>query len=304
MKRTWIQSIVALWAITSIAMFASSQADIVTLDFTTDDGGKSLVHGQAIATNPATDAQPGDPLAEFGNIVAISTVQGPTTHKGAVIFDTDPNGLGKTLGDPDLDLLINRGNILTLQDFRSPNTTNTGAGANGYVFNNPDDTRDPNPGSIVFTFLQPVAPISVDIVDADVGFEMEVIFTDVHGGSRIITVPERWTWDIIDDPGMGNGFDTLVLNAIMGQDGEGPGGDGIPGNADDYTTVADLNLDDQSVVSIEFKFRGNPVNGWSSGGVDNLTFDTGGEIPEPSTFAMVGIAGALGLMARRRLGRG
>ncbi|WP_442482140.1 PEP-CTERM sorting domain-containing protein [Aeoliella sp. SH292] len=301
MKRTWSQAVVALCAFTSFAMFAPSQAAIVTLDFTTDDGGKSLVHGQVIATNPATDAQPGDPVAEFGNIVAISTQQGSTTHKGAVIFDTTPGGLGATLGDPDLDLLVNRGNILTLQDFRSPNKTNTGAGANGYVFNNPDDTRDPDPGSIVFTFLQPIAPISVDIVDADVGFEMDVILTDVHGGSRIITVPERWTWDIIDDLGMGNGFDTLVLNTIMGQDGEGPGGDGIEGNADDYTTVADLNLDDQNVVSIEFKYRGEIPNGWSSGGVDNLTFDL---IPEPSSIAMVVIAGAVGLALRRRLARG
>jgi hypothetical protein len=300
MKRFWVQAVVALCAVTSFSLLSTCQAALVTLDFTTDDAGKPLVHGQAIATDPNTDAQPGDPVAEFGNIVAISTLQGSTGHKGAVIFDTTPGGPGALLGDPDTDLLVDRGNMLTLQDPKRPNKTNTGAGANGFVFKKPDDTRNPDPGSIVFTFMQPVAPMSVDIIDADFGFEMDVILTDIHGGSRTYTVPEKWTFDIVDDA-TGNGFDTLVLNAIMGQNGEGPGANGIQGDADDYTTVADLNLDDQNVTQIEFKFRGEIPRGWSSGGIDNLRFD---RVPEPSSIAMLMLAGVVGLAARRRLGRG
>lgn len=301
MKRRWVVAVVALCAVFSFSFLASnqSQAAIVTLDFTKDDGDKTLVHGQVIATDPSSDAQPGDPVAEFGNLVSVSTLQGPSGHKGAVIFDSSKDGPGKTLGDPDTDLLVNRGNILTLQDPQRPGK-NTVPG-NGFVFKNPDDTREPNAGSIVFTFLQPVAPISVDIVDADAGFGMDVILTDTQGRTRTYSIHEKWTFDIsVHGP---KGYDTLVLNAIFPQDGEGYGTDGQPNTPDDFTTVTDLGLDGLNVKTIEFKFRGHVPVGWSSGGIDNLTFDDN-SIPEPSSVAMILLASAVGLAARRRLGRG
>ncbi len=282
----------------SLATQSASFAAIVTLDFTNDDMGQPLIHGQVIST--ALDVQLADTVFEFGSIVSIRTTQGAGGHLGAVIFDSTPGGPGSTLGDPDLDLLINQGNVLTLQDPKGPNTTATGS--NGLVFNNPDDVREFDAGSIIFDFVNPIEPISVDIIDADRRFEMEVILTDVEGATRTYLIPEHWTFDLTESGP--KGFDTLLLASLAGQDGEGAGTDGVPGNADDLTTVTDLGLDETRVISIEFRFLGLSPNGlqdagFSSGAIDNLTFNTE-VIPEPSTVVLLLTAMGVGTLAQRR----
>ncbi|MCO6042542.1 PEP-CTERM sorting domain-containing protein [Aeoliella sp. ICT_H6.2] len=271
--------------------------ELVTIDFTTDDSGRPLTHGQVISTLP--DVQLSDSLFEFGSFVSISTSQGASGHLGAVIFDSTPGGPGETLGDPDVDLLVDMGNILTLQDPKSPNNTDTGAGANGLVFNNPDDVRLPGAGSILFEFVEPVAPKSVDIIDADKGVGGEVVLTDIFGNQRTYTIHPHWTFDISKDGP--NGYATLLLDELAAQDAEGAGEDQIPGNLDDYATVVDLGLDDQNVETIEFRFLGQEPDGWSSFGIDNLVVQR--RIPEPSTMALISLAGLVAIAARRRLNR-
>lgn len=274
-----------------------NSGEVVNIDFTMDDSGHTLTHGQVISTLP--DAQPGDTLYEFGSLVSIRTTQGSSGHLGAVIFDSTPGGPGETLGDPDVDLLVDLGNILTLQDPKSPNKKDTGAGANGLVFNNPDDVRLPEAGSIVFDFNEPVAPKSVDIIDADTGVEAEVVLTDMFGNTRTYTIHPNWTFDIAAEGP--TGYATLLLNQLAAQDAEGAGEDQIPGNLDDFTTVVDLGLNDQMVKSIEFRYLGQQPNGWSSYAIDNLIVQR--RIPEPGSITLTLLAGAVAIAARRRLRR-
>lgn len=82
------------------------------------------------------------------------------------------------------------------------------------------------------------------------------------------------------------GFDTLFLNTLAPQDGEGSGGDA--------TAAEDPGFDSTMVVSIDVAFEGNSP----SGGLDNLTF-----VPEPNTWALLLIGSAicaLGLRRRKR----
>lgn len=277
----------------------ASQADMVLFDFTTDDNGHSLTHGQVISTEP--DVQSGDTLFEFGKIAKVRTTQGSSGHLGAVIFDSTPDGPAKDKGDPDRDLLVDMGNILTIQDPQRSKTTNTGADANGLVFNAPDDVIDPNAGSIIFEFVEPIAPLAVDIIDADLRFAMKVIMTDVADKTRTFIIPELWTFDIAHPltPMGAKGYSTLVLADATPQDGEGPGSDLTPGTADDLLEVIDTGLDPTKVVSLEFQFLG-ATN--SSGAIDNLLLDgvRRQNIPEPTSYLMAILACVAVGWARRR----
>lgn len=283
----------------SLVLFSTCSAEMVTFDFTTDDSGNSLTHGQVISTEP--DAQAGDSLFEFGTIAKVRTTQGSSGHLGAVIFDSTPGGPALDKGDPDRDLLVDMGNILTIQDPQRSNTTDTGAGANGLVFNAPDDVIDPDPGSIIFDFVEPIAPLAVDIIDADLKFSMKVVMTDVDDKTRTFLIPELWTFDINHPltPVGAKGYSTLVLADPSPQDGEGPGSDLTPGTADDLVTVIDLGLDDTQVVSLEFQFLGSPN---SSGAIDNLILDgvTKQEIPEPSSYLIALLCCAAAGWGRKR----
>ena len=287
----------------AILNLTSTQAAIVTIDFTKDDSGNLLTHGQVISTAPDVQNNKGNPdsFFEFGNIVSVRTTQGTGGHEGAVIFDSTPGGPGGILGDPDNDLLVDLGNIMTLQDTQRPATTDTGAGANGLVFDAPDDVVKPNAGSIIFDFVDPVAPLAVDIVDANGKFEMVVILTDENSNTRTYTILEKWTYEI-SAPGIpptAKGFDTLFLNSVAPQDGEGPGADGVQGNADDFTLVVDAGLDQSKVTNIEFYFKGNPS---SSGGFDNLVLDgvDPNKIPEPSAIVVAAFATTILAVVVRR----
>ncbi len=303
----WFKNLLFASMLTCIAFanLAYTHAAVVTIDFTQDDSGNSLIHGQVISTGPDVQDNDGNPdsLFEFGNILSVRTTQGSGGHEGAVIFDSTPGGPGDGVGDPDNDLLVGLGNVLTLQDKQRSATNDTGAGANGLVFNIPDDVAAHDAGSIVFDFTDPVAPLAVDIVDANGNFEMNVILTDENNATRTYTIPEKWTYDISAGgiPITANGYSTLFLNSILPQDGEGPGGDLTQGTADDFTSVVDNGLDQDNVVSIEFHFLGARS---SSGAIDNLVLDgvDTSKIPEPSTCLLAVIA-VIGLGLSQRGGR-
>ncbi|WP_425400941.1 hypothetical protein [Aeoliella sp.] len=283
----------ALGVIACGLLQTSSQAEIINIDFTTDDSGRTLIHGQVISTLP--DVQAGDSLFEFGSLLSVRTTQGASGHLGAVVFDSTPGGPGETTGDPDDDLLVDLGNILTLQDPTRPATIDTGAGANGLVFRGPDDVRLPGAGSIFFEFNEPVAPKSLDIIDADTGVTGEVVLTDMFGNTRTYTIYPNWTFDISDEGPMG--YATLLLDELAAQDAEGNGEDGVPGNADDFTSVLDQGLDPDKVMSIEVRFLGDEPSGWSSFAIDNLRV---GRVPEPGSLALALLAGALAIAAKGR----
>lgn len=281
--------VVVLAALVVCSWSLPTQAGIVTVDFEMDDSGNSLVNGQVISTAPDRQDALGNPdtFFEFGTLMNVSTTQGPGGHQGAVIFDSDPNGPNDGGGDEDL--LVDLGNVITLQNNSSPDVTDTGAGANGLVFDTPNDVNQFDVGSIVFDFTQSVAPLQVDIVDMNGGAQMEVVMTDADGLTRTYTIPSQWTNDVENSP---NGFDTLSLTTTSPQDGEGPGGDA--------TAVEDLGFEETDVVQMEFVFRGNRS---SSGAFDNLVLDgvDDFEIPEPSCLVLTMLVG--GLLVLRREAR-
>jgi len=258
---------------------ASAGSHIVVIDFETEASGAPLVNGQVISSNPAVDAQPLDTYAETFPFVSITTSQGPGGHEGAAIFDSSDPGPNTASGDPDSDLLVNTGNILIFQDNQRPAITDTGAGANGFVFDVPDDEAIVNTGSFLFDFAFSVELLSIDIVDADNGYGSEVIMTDAQGDTRTYTIPENWTFDIgVDGP---DGYETLDLTEIaLTQPGEGGGIVGLPTDVGSF----DANL----VTTLEVMFTGM---GTTSGGIDNLVFT----IPEPTT-AMLALFGSLAAM--------
>jgi hypothetical protein len=205
--------------------------ECTTLGFETeDDGSTVLVNGQTISTPP-----------EFGVLVSISSAG---ANAGAAIFDSDTGGPN----DPsqDSDLLVDRGNVLILQNSQVP-------GQAGGIFTTPNDDQDG--GDLIFDFLSPVTPTSIVLIDIDVGTNQasSVTLTDSIGNERTYTVPASWTEDLlINGP---TGWRTLDLTTLAAQ----------PGFASIATASEDPGFDGTSVVQITVHFG-------SSGAVDDLTF--------------------------------
>jgi hypothetical protein len=201
----------------------------LNLTFSTeDDPNLVLVNGQDISTAP-----------EFGNKVAIN---GSGPNRGAAIFDsTNP---GPNNPSQDLDLLVNQGNILILQ-----NDVATNPPAVAGVYPRPND--DEQGGTLQFDYVRPVEPLSVDLIDVDNPNQgITVTLTDFSALTRTFTVPSNWTGDLtLAQPGVG----TLDLTTLAPQVGFGS-------NA---TAVEDPGFDPNAVMGITITLSG-------SGGVDNL----------------------------------
>jgi hypothetical protein len=199
-----------------VAFLSGVCKEPLNVDFTTEDDSETLlVNGQDVSTAP-----------EFGYHMAIAS-GGP--NNGAAIFDSDSPGPNSP--SQDLDLLVNQGNILILQNDDAPVS---GVQSVSGVFDRPNDDDDGGTFSFVFNrFLQ---PISIDLIDIDSASNEGVVvtLTDYLGRTRTYTVPADWTGDItLGDPGVG----TLDLTALANQPGfnsvatavEDPGyfGDGV-----------------------------------------------------------------------------
>lgn len=264
----------ALVCALSFCMFGSGAiAAPVVIDWSTeDDFVTPLINGQSVST--FVDQQPTDTVFEFGNLFNLSTkLLGSDGHLGAAIFDSTPNGPNDDGGvqatSEDPDLLIDRGNILILQNDQHPGSTIDPT--HGLIFNIPnDENREPDDGSIVFDFLVPVELESILLVDVDAGGHVFVTMTDGNGNQREYSVPEKWTHDLTESTA---GFDTLMLNTLGPQAGEGPGGDA--------TATEDLGFNPQDVRALEVAILAIP--GPSSVGIDDLVFVV---VPEPSTAAL------------------
>jgi len=228
----------------------------MTFDFETeDDFTTPLVNGQSIMSPD-----------EFGNVFAITT-EG-VGHRGAAIFDSSP--LGPNINNPDQDMLVDLGNILILQSGSSPPAVDD-------VFETPDD--DPQGGTIAFTFVDPVIPGSIDIVDQDRDSTI-VTLTDTQGATRTYTVPGGFSNDLFQSGPAG--FDTLDLTTLAAQTGEG-------GGTATATELGDFNP--FRVVEMRFETT-------DSIGLDNLVL-----IPEPGSLACLLLAGLLVGQTRLRPAR-
>lgn len=262
-----------LLALLSSGLLVATTAGAQTvIDFETeDDFTTPLVNGQIV--DPAFD--PASP--EFGNLFTLTTTT--NGHIGATIFDSDPLGPNQFGGDPDL--LIDQGNLLILQNTSLTNQFNDPT--YGLLYTEPDDEAGVTFGAgILFSFLNPVEMLSLDLIDANGGYGADVTLTDGLGNTRLYVVPEMWTEDAFSCVQPCNGFDTLDLTSLSPQLGEG---------GFSTTVVEGAGFDAADVLFLTVTYTGSS----SSGGIDNVTF-----VPEPTTAVLVGL-GLLGLgIARRR----
>lgn len=208
-----------------IAFTSGVCEDDVTIDFDTeDDFATALVNGQDITTPP-----------EFGVIMAVS---GSGPNRGAAIFDS--NDPGPNNPSQDLDLLVNQGNILILQNDDASNPA-----AVAGVYPRPNDDEDG--GTLTFDFLRPLQALSVDLIDIDntSGESALITLTDYSALTRVFTVPADWTGNV--------GVGTLDLQSLLPQ----------AGFNSVATAVEDGGFDPNAIVSMDIELG-------SSGGVDNL----------------------------------
>lgn len=288
------------------------RADLITIGFETDDrfptltdpvaSPNPLVNGQAIHSDarmdPVNPAVPlsSDTVLEFGTVVRVTdSIIGADGHLGPVIFDSDP--ADQLPGTQDPDLLVGKGNILVLQNDDSPATTLDPL--QGLLFDFPNDEASfGDRGSIIFDFVNPfvanhsVTPQSIDLIDIDRSVEVRLTLQDSRGGTRVYDVPSSWTRDI--NAAGPAGYDTLFLNTLLPQLGEGGSTVAAPTDAGGY--------DPTDVVRLKVCFIGSSP----SAGLDDLVFDDphfvdGVVVPEPATALLV--AAGLTLLGPRRCRR-
>jgi len=169
-----------------------------TFEFETeDDLVTPLGNGQSITTPP-----------EFGLLLRISS-SGP--NLGVTTFDSTPGGPNG--GTADTDMLIDKGNILMLQDSTLPAQSVPG------FFDTPLD--DPDGGDFVFEFTSPAQPTRIALIDLDPppNGGASVILSDENGATRTYTVPPGWTGSFLSVPG----WKTLDLTTLANQVGNAPG---------------------------------------------------------------------------------
>jgi len=213
----------------------------VVLNFETeDDFATPLANGQGILSPE-----------EFGRLVSI-TGFGPHTY-GAAIFDSAPGG--PNAGGPDLDLLVDMGNILILQE--------SGLQTVPDFYDDPDDAQ--LGGTLIFDFIDPVELRSVDLIDICPGPPVQdATLTLIDEGflTRTYFVPGGWTNDgVADSP---PGFGTLDLATLGDQ----------PGFMTTAIASQDLGFDPTRVVQLHVSLS-------SSGALDNLEFCMPIETPPP-----------------------
>jgi hypothetical protein len=172
-----------------LATSLASAGTLTTFDFSTDDGGASIVNGQKIDT-------------EYSSAFTVSVPFG----LGAAAFDSSPSG--PNIGDPgQADLLVDLGNVLIYQSRLLPTQTTAG------IYDTPVD--DVAGGTIIFDFTSPSQPTAITLIDLDTNAGAEVRLTDTAGNKRTYSLPDNWTTDGRIPPG----YAVLDLVSLADQSG-------------------------------------------------------------------------------------
>jgi hypothetical protein len=204
------------------------------LDFSTDDSGAGMVHGQHI--NTEFDGGANYPVTITASVNASGS-------NSAAILNSNT---GPAIQDPDL--LVGSGNILIMQT--DANLTECPPASDIYCSHNDDEDG----GTISFAFNVAAIPSSIDLIDIDsVDPVSTVVLTDAGGKTRTYTVPGGWTGDLVTN--FTSGMGTLNLTVLAPQ----------PGFASVATAVEDAGFDAAAVLQID-------VNLGGSGAVDNLNW--------------------------------
>jgi hypothetical protein len=202
------------------------------LDFTTDDTGNPLVHGQKIDTE--YDGGPNFPVTIVGSV-------NPSGQNTASVLNSTT---GPATVDPDL--LVGKGNILILQTEANLNECPPNSGV--YCSHNDDEDG----GTLSFAFSTSVRPTSLVLVDIDESDPTStIVLTDANGKTRTYTVPADWTGDLVEDGPPG--YKALLLNTTANQ----------VGFNSTATATEQAGFDQLDVVQIDVHLGG-------SGAVDDL----------------------------------
>lgn len=235
----------------------TAHASPIVVDWSMDADANPFLNGQRLTDDKGS-------VYTFGDLFEMRT---SGSNLGAVIFDTSKPG--PNVGGPDPDLLVNRGNLVTLQDTRSKRMSG------GRFFQTPNDSAALD-GVYEIDFLARAEALSIDLVDIDHGNLVEVILRDGAGLTRTYTVPAEWTG--APDRGF-VGVATLDLTTLADQFGPGKGGPAKAWQQEGFN-AADLD-------SMRINFA-------NSGGWTNLTF-----VPTPGTTALLAMGGLAAARRRR-----
>ncbi|MEM1450111.1 MAG: integrin alpha [Planctomycetota bacterium] len=204
--------------------------DEVELDFELDDDLVTpLENGRAVGGG-----------ARFGRLFRVDAT-GPG-HFGPAVFDS--SSTGPNSGGVDVDLLVDRGNVLILQ--ARPEQAVPG------IFDVPDDTA--TGGTFVIEPVVPSRLVSLELIDVDAGTlgdAATVVLTDASGATRTYLVPGGFTSDGTTDPA--NAARRLDLQTLFPQ----------VGFAATATAVEDAGFDADATVRVEVTLTG-------SGAIDGL----------------------------------
>jgi len=198
---------------------------------------------------PLPNGAAADDIERFGRVVRISS-EGPN-QVGPAVFDSSPNG--PNAGGTDPDLLVDRGNLLILQE--DPAQTVPG------IYDTPDDAAFG--GVLRFELIQAARPRSIVLVDVDpMPPVQDVVVRLVDGAGRVrtYTAPGGFTLDAAVDPGLG--ARSLRLDTLEDQ----------PGATATATAVEDQDFDARRVALVEVELVG-------SGAVDDLRLSPGEPTP-------------------------
>ena len=137
--------------------------------------------------------------------------------------------------------------------------------------------------------------ISIDVVDANGNFGATLTLTDTNNEKRVYTVNETYSFDIESTPS-GQGYDTVFLNTLLTQSGEGGG---------TATVTQSGGFNPLAVVQLDVALTGFGGDGSSpSGGIDTVVFNSH-VVPLPASvwmgMSMMGAMGMGGFVRRKRM---
>jgi hypothetical protein len=203
----------------------------VTVDFEREnDSIAALENGRELSTTRG-----------FGALVQVKGLS--ASGLSAAVFDSTPGGPNDP--GPDPDLLVERGNVLILQEV--PGQSVPG------IYDHPDDDAAGGRFEIEFGGAA-VAPLAIDLVDiAPGGGEVVLTLADLHDRTRTFVVPAGWTRDVaVHGP---PGFGRLDLTTLAPQ----------PGFAASASAWEAVGFDPMRVVGMSVDLAG-------PGALDNLVF--------------------------------
>lgn len=236
-----------LCALGTVALAGSVSFGAFVDDF--ESGLTPGVLGSTVVTRPA--------LTGLSGTYDISVLSSPDNN-GLAVFDSSSGSA------PDLDLNVNSGNILIIQDINAGTTV-------------PNDSNEGGTMRFDFAGAEDLTGGFIDLVDFNGASASTFTLEDVSSNTRTFSIPDDWTGDPTRGfPGINRLFFNLNNQAAVG-----------PTSLDATFTDSGA-FDIAAVTQIDFMLGG-------SGGIDNFAAIP---MPHPAALAFAGLLGVVGIRRR------